>query len=150
MQSQSPTPPSGWHVFLSRDFRFSVAYPDEYAIVPEGSTRDDGRAFRVRFQDKQLLQTGFGTLEPPRFTVDVFAATSETALRSWLASSNRLPAGAVVTPVAQAGAREALRVQLSIQLAPNDFYYYAAGEYIYSLIPLGEFGSQMLASFRLL
>jgi len=151
-QPQNPlsppgTIPAGWQTYSDSKYRFAVQYPTDYGVVPEKTAPPGDVASRVRFQDKQLLSTEFADLEPARFTVEVFAARP-AALSAWLRSNNRLPPAATTTPVALAGAREGLRVQQPQQLAPNDFYYFAAGDYVYALTPLGAYSSDMLASFR--
>ncbi|HXN00156.1 MAG TPA: hypothetical protein VN982_16945 [Candidatus Dormibacteraeota bacterium] len=147
--SPSGTVPAGWQTYTDATYRFAVAYPDEYGIIPEKTPPMGGAVERVRFQDKQLLSTDFADLEPARFTVEVFAA-KESSLTDWLRSINRLPAGATTTAVSLAGARKGIRVQTRQQLAPNDFYYFATNKYVYALTPLGMYSSAMLTSFRLL
>jgi hypothetical protein len=138
--------PVGWLVFTDTSHRFEVAYPPEFAIIPEKSEAT-GVVKRVRFQDKQLLATPFGELEPARLTIEVFSATT-TSLGEWLRSTGRLPAGATVTRRSLTGANEGARVQLRQQLAPNDFYYFSTDSFVYRLAPLGLHSSEMLASFR--
>jgi hypothetical protein len=147
--SPSGTVPAGWQTYTDATYRFAVAYPDEYGIIPEKTPPMGGAVERVRFQDKQLLSTDFADLEPARFTVEVFA-TKQSSLTDWLRSINRLPAGATTTAVSLAGARKGIRVQTRQQLAPNDFYYFATNKYVYALTPLGMYSSAMLTSFRLL
>jgi hypothetical protein len=147
--SPSGTVPAGWQVYTDATHKFEVAYPGEYGIVPEKTAPAGGAVSRVRFQDKSLLSTEFGELEPPRFAVEVFPA-KQSSLMDWLRSNNRLPAGATATTVAMAGAQEGLRVQQPQQLAPNEFYYFSTSGYVYAVTALGTHASTMLASFRLL
>ena len=105
---------------------------------------------RVRFQEKELLSSAFVDREPARFMVEVFFGDQATTLTAWLRSNNRLPAGAVTSTIALAGAAEGLKVQQRQQLAPNEFYYFARGRYIFAVTPLGAHSAEMLASFRFL
>jgi hypothetical protein len=146
----SPTVPAGWQTYSNTAYRFSVAYPDEYGLVPEIAPPPSGAVLRVRFQEKELLSSDFVDLEPARFTVEVFPLYPPTALASWLRLKDRLPRDATTRSVSLAGAREGLLVQQRQQLAPNQFYYFATAEYIYALTPLGANSPAILASFRLL
>jgi hypothetical protein len=141
---------SGWRTYTDPAYRFAISYPEAFDIVPEATPPANGVRKRIRFQDKQLLTGPIAELEPPRFTIEVFPTTGAVSLADWLRSVGRLSAGATVTPVALAGAREGVRVQLRQQLAPNEFYSFATSEYVYTLTPLGMYASDMLASFRLL
>jgi len=125
-------------------------YPDDFGILPEPSSLPSGAIKRVRFQDKQILSGQFAELEPSRFTIEVFKPGPASSLTEWLRSRNRLPPDAVITTVSLNGAREGVRVQRRQQLAPNEFYYFATTDYVYALIPLAEYGTKMIASFRLL
>jgi hypothetical protein len=139
--------PAGWLVFTDSSYRFEVAYPPAFAVVPE-NLPTTGSLKRIRFQDREILATPLGQLEPARLTIEVFPATA-TSLGDWLQSTGRLRAGAIVTRMPLAGASEGVRVQLQQQLAPNEFYYFSTNTYVYRLVPLGSHSAEMLASFRL-
>ena|SRR5262245_44758257 len=145
----SPIPP-GWRTYTDTTYRFTILYPDDFGILPEPSSLPSGAIKRVRFQDKQILSGQFAELEPSRFTIEVFKPGPASSLTEWLRSRNRLPPDAVITTVSLNGAREGVRVQRRQQLAPNEFYYFATTDYVYALIPLAEYGTKMIASFRLL
>ena len=143
--------PSGWQTYRDADYAFAIEFPPDYVIQaepaqPPASRRPPLR--RVRFQQRDIAAGQFADREPAQFTVEVFERIGRQGLREWLQSEGRLPQGAVVTPVRLEGADEGVRVQMRQQLAPNDFVYFARGEYIYALTPLGEHGDQMLATFR--
>lgn len=148
--SPTGTTPAGWRLHTEAAYRFVVAYPPDLGVLPENTAPTAGALKRVRFQDTQILSTRFAELEPPRFTVEVFAATPSTSLGDWLRSAGRLPDGAKATQMTLAGASEGLHVQLRQQLAPNEFYYFSTKEYVYRLTALGMYSSEMFASFRLL
>ena len=148
--SPSPAIPSGWPSYTNSQYGFAISYPDEYGIVPETTAPASGANLRVRFQEKALLSSDFVDLEPARFMVEVFVLAQPTTLTTWLRSKNRLPADALTSSTALAGAQEGLRVQQRQQLAPNDFYYFTKGNYVFALTPLGAHSAEMLASFRLI
>jgi len=146
-----PAAPSGWQTYSDADYAFALDFPPEYVIQAEPVQPPAARRLplrRVRFQQRDIAAGQFADREPAQFTVEVFERLGRQSLREWLQSEGRLPQDAVVTPVRLAGADEGIRVQMRQQLAPNDFVYFARGEYIYALTPLGEQGNQMLASFR--
>ncbi len=129
--------------------RFAISYPHDLGVQREATAPPSGALTRVRFQAKEILSSAFAEMEPPRLTVEVFTLKSGTSLTDWLRSVNRLPVGATTTRLTLAGASDGVRVQLRQQLAPNDFYYLAAGGLVYALTPVGD-SADMLASFRLL
>ena len=148
--SPAPAVPAGWQTYTNPLYGFAVSYPAEFGIVVETTPPPGGAAARVRFQVKELLTSAFVDREPARFTVEVFFGDQATTLAAWLRSNNRLPAGAVTSTFALAGAAEGLKVQQRQQLAPNEFYYFSSGRYIFAVTPLGEHSAGMLASFRLI
>lgn len=149
----SPAAPSGWQTYSDTAFAFAVDFPPDYVIQsepaqPAATRRPPLR--RVRFQQRDIAAGQFADREPAKFTIDVFERIGRQGLREWLQSEGRLPQDALVTSVRLAGADEGMRVQMRQQLSPNDFIYFARGEYIYALTPIGDQGGQMLASFRFL
>lgn len=154
-QPQGPTSPSGvvptgWLTYSDVIYSFSVAYPDEFGIVPEPGAAPGGALKRVRFLDKQLLAGQFADLEPPRFTVEVFPLGQASSLTEWARAAGRLSQGATTTAMTLAGAREGLRIQLRQQMAPNEFYYFLADQRVYALTAFGQYSAEMFDSFRLI
>jgi len=141
--------PAGWSDYTNTQYGFALSYPGEYGIVPETTPPASGANLRVRFQEKALLTSEFVDQEPARFMVEVFVLAQPPALTTWLRSKNRLPADALTSSMALAGAQEGLRVQQRQQLAPNDFYYFTNGNNVFALTPLGAHSAEILASFRL-
>jgi len=148
--SPSGTVPAGWLTYSDATFGFALAYPNEFGIVPESEPPPGGALRRVRFLEAEIVGGQFADLEPPRFTVAVFALGQSATLADWARSAGRLPRDATTTPVDLAGAREGLRIQLSLQMAPNDFFYFRTDQYVYALTPLGLHSAEMLDSFRLI
>jgi hypothetical protein len=148
---QPPAVPSGWQTFNDADYGFAIDFPPEYVIQAESAQPPDSRPpalRRVRFQRRDIAAGQFADREPAKFTIEVFERIRSHALREWLQSAGRLAAGAVVTAVGLQGAQEGVRITMRQLLAPNDFVYFAKGDYVYALTPLGEHGERMLASFR--
>lgn len=156
---QGPVVPSpvvqtaGWLTHTDSTYGFAVRYPEEYVILKEAilpTPTQPPAVQRVRFQEKEIAAGQFADLEPPRFSVDVFERRPAGSLRDWLRSHDLLPAGAAIAAIQLQGAREALRVALRQQIAPNEFVYASTDRYVYRLTALGQNGEEMIASFRLL
>ena len=143
--------PAGWRTYVDKAYGFSIRYPETYIILRElkrKSVATPRVAHRVRFQDKQLASGQTANLEPPQFSIEVLENNGFKPLRDWLQSDIQIGADDSVEPVHLDGAGEGLRVRNAMQLAPNDFYYFARGKYIFRLTPLGSHGEEMLNSFR--
>jgi hypothetical protein len=137
-------------IYSSAEYGFSLRYPDSLVILSEPATRLESRPpllRRVRFQEKEIAKTEFAEREPPRFSIQVFAAPA-ISLRVWLDAHGRVPGRAVVTEVKREGAREGLRVRDPRLLAPNEFFYYLTPRYVIQVTPLGPEGAAMLDSLR--
>ena len=137
------------HVFGCH-IRVRRGVPSEFGIVPESAPPPGGALQRVRFLEREIVGGQFADLEPPRFTVEVFALGPSTTLADWARAAGRLPRDAATTPVELAGAREGLRIQQRLQMAPNDFFYFRTDQRVYALTPLGAHSAEMLDSFRLI
>jgi hypothetical protein len=142
---------AGWRTYVDKAYGFSIRYPETYVILREPKSQPVATprvAHRVRFQDRQLASGQTADLEPPQFSIEVFEPSGSEPLRDWLQFAVHIGADDSVEPVHLDGAGEGLRVRNAMQLAPNDFYYFARGKYIFKLTPLGSHGEQMLNSFR--
>jgi len=148
--SPSGTVPAGWQTYSNASYGFALGYPDAFGIVPESGPPPSGAVLRVRFLEREMLAGQFADLEPPRFTVEVFALGSAGSLADWARASGRLAGDATITAMSLAGAREGMRVQQRLQLAPNDFYYFRTDQRVYALTPLGAHSAEMLDSFHLI
>ncbi len=91
-----------------------------------------------------LAASETANLQPPQFSIEVFANPGGTAVEEWLAT--HAPGIGAHTPVT-IGGKPGFRVQLNAQLAPNEFYFVANGQSIYKLTLLGQSAPQMLQSF---
>lgn len=144
--------PVKWLTYTDEAHRFSIQYPDSYVILPGVELRSGnvspGPVAQVRFQDQQLAAGDTADLEPPKFTVEVFAFTGNAPLERFIKSNVKFP-GASIGPYT-IGVLSGLRVSTGLMLSPNEFYFFAGPDYIYKLTPQGEYGDQMLQSFRIL
>jgi hypothetical protein len=144
--------PSDWPAYTDKAYSFTIKYPKTFVILREPTRQSEAVPHvrhRVRFQDKQLAAGQTAALEPPQFSIEVLENEGSLSLRDWLRYAVRTGAEDSVEPVHLDGAGEGLRVRNAMQLAPNEFYYFARGKYIFKLTPLGQYSEQMLDSFRL-
>lgn len=144
--------PSEWPTYRDKAYSFTIRYPKTFVILREPTRQSEAALHvrhRVRFQDKQLAAGQTAAIEPPQFSIEVLENERSLSLRDWLASAVHVGAEDSVEPFHLDGAGEGLRVRYAMQLAPNEFYYFARGKYIFKLTPLGQYSEQMLNSFRL-
>ena len=141
-----------WPLYEDEKYLFSVHYPEHYVVLDSG---EPGKfnvitaLHTVRFQEERIVEDGLEDLEPPKFTVDVFAGIGTQSLKDWI-SANRFSTGSsTVEAITVEGAKEAYRVTLNTLMAPNVFYYLATDDYVYRVVPLGPEAETMLASFKL-
>jgi hypothetical protein len=142
----------GWQMHTDHTYGFAIEYPKGYVILKEvtlPTPTQPPAVQRLRLQRKDIAAGQFADLEPPALTIQVFPRPSGHSLREWLDSFGLLPPGSEIASVQLQGAHEGLRVTLRQQLAPNEFLYFATDRYVYSLIPFGHEGENMLTSFRL-
>lgn len=140
-----------WRTYTDKAYGFSIKYPDTLIVLREPKSQPVTTprfVHRVRFQDKQLASAQTADLEPPQFSIEVLEHNGSAPLREWLRSNAQIGADDTVELVHLDGAEDGLRLRYAVQLAPNDFYYFARGKYIFRLTPLGLHGEEMLNSFR--
>ncbi|HJW89687.1 MAG TPA: hypothetical protein VJ436_03495 [Anaerolineales bacterium] len=135
-------------VYEDPEYNFSIAYPDVYVILPEIDLLnkvDQLLVHRVRFQDKKLASGDTANLELPQFTIEVFEKSGRETLEAFIDS--KAPSSSQREAIEINGLK-GFRIVLKILLAPNTFYYFSVGDYIYKLTPLGEYSEEMLQSFK--
>ncbi|HSL84897.1 MAG TPA: hypothetical protein VLF66_19135 [Thermoanaerobaculia bacterium] len=131
---------------------FAFSYPASLILLAEPDPLPERRpplVHRVRLLDRELAAGDTADLEPPQFSVEVYAG-AEGPLRPWLQAHGRIPAGSAVEALEVPGAREALRVRDPRLLAPNEFYWYVAGRHILLVVALGSEGEAVHETFSLL
>ena len=144
--------PADWPTYTDKTYPFKIKYPKSFVILSEPARLPEAAPhikYRVRFQDKYLAAGETARLEPPQFSIEVLENERSLNLRDWLASAVHVGAEDSVEPFHLDGAGEGLRVRYAMQLAPNEFYFFARGKYIFKLTPLGQYSEEMLNSFRL-
>jgi hypothetical protein len=137
-----------WNTFTENNYKFSIAYPQHFVILPEIDLLkniDQDLLFRVRFQDKELAEGDTADLEIPQFSVEVYTATTDT-LEAFL--KQRTPDASYEE--FHLGDLVGYKVVLARLIAPNEFYFFLAHGYVYKLTPLGEYGLEMLQTFKIL
>jgi hypothetical protein len=147
--AEQPAQPTDWLRYTDQQFGFSITYPNTYVLL-DAATASAAAAnpvHRVWFQDKTIASGATAALEPPAFAVDVFANPDGLALAQWL-DANEPHRDATRTAVT-VGDTPGYKVALTSYVAPGQFYYVAAGNAVYRLTPLGQYGEEMLKSFRL-
>jgi|GEM_PF-1749949 len=147
--AEQPAQPTDWQRYTDQQFGFSIAYPNTYVLLNAAATSATAPnlVHQVWFQDKVIAAGATAALEPPAFAVDVFANPDALALAQWL-DANEPHADATRTAVT-VGNTPGYKVALTTYIAPGQFYYVAAGNAVYRLTPLGQYGEEMLKSFRL-
>jgi len=143
-----PSRPVSWIVYTDEAYHFSISYPDFFTILPEyelSAAQMAGLVHRVRFQDKQLLNSEAGRREPAQFTIDVFQRGT-LPLEQWALSFG----GQGELQTVNIGNLVCIREQQNTLMAPNIFYYCASTEFWYRLTPLGMYSEDMLRSFKVL
>lgn len=135
-----------WNTFTENTYKFSIAYPQHFLILPEIdllTNIDQDLLFRVRFQDKELVESDTADLEIPQFSIEVYEATTDT-LEAFL--KQRTPDASYEE--FRLGDLVGYKVVLARLIAPNEFYFFLAHGYVYKLTPLGEYGLEMLQTFK--
>jgi hypothetical protein len=140
--------PAAWLTYSDPQYGYQINYPDIYTILNpiEKLNEVNSRLLsQVRFLETELAKSEVANLEPPKFTVEVYANPGRETLEAFLNTQAR---DGVREPY-QLGSLNGIRVYFNTLMAPNNFYYFTSGDYIYRLIPLGEYSQEMLQSFKL-
>jgi hypothetical protein len=154
-EGENGEPPVGvdnvnWLTYSDSEFRFSIKYPDIFAILdepqqPEGNV--PGLIHRVRFQDKSLLGADTADLEPPQFSIEVFTNSAGLVLQEWIQQNGMIPANSQVEDFPIAG-QPGLMVTRMELIAPGQFVFIGNNGLVFRLTPLGLYSEEMLKSFQ--
>ena len=139
--------PTEWLTYADPSFGFSIEYPDTYVIIEAADISSQTTTHSVHFQDAMLAQSETANLQPPQFALDVFEIPPDLSFEQWI--DNDVTFSGSTRESVDIGGRQGYVVTLSIQLAPNQFYYVADDDYYYKLTPLGIHGERMLQSFTI-
>ena len=137
-----------WIEYKDAQFGFSVSYPNTFVILEETedlSAIDATMAGRVRFQTRALAKGDTAALELPQFEIEVYD------------NINSLSLGDYIDQYSEPGERaeyeinglKGFQVAIDHPLAPNVFYYFAHGDHVFKLIPLGQYSENILESFQI-
>jgi hypothetical protein len=138
----SPMPPAEWKTLRDTTLGFAISYPD--VLTPNEAPGAQADALRsLHFFDSSRANQPGGNL--PQFSIDVFNNSGKLSLDQWLDANAKDGMRQAMTIDNQQG----YQVTLPIEIAPNQFYYVISGGRVYKLTPLGEYGQQMLQSFKL-
>jgi hypothetical protein len=137
-----------WIDYKDAQFGFTVVYPDTFVILEETedlSAINATLAGRVRFQTRDLAKGDTAALELPQFEIEVYD------------NVNNLSLGDYIDQYSEPGERteyeinglKGFEVAIDHPLTPNVFYYFAHEDYVYKLIPLGQYSENILESFQI-
>lgn len=140
--------PANWLTYTDPQYGYQINYPDTYSIlnpIEKLTEINPSLLSQVRFLETELANSQVANLEPPKFTVEVYANPGRETLEAYLDVQAR---DGIREPY-QLGNLSGIRVYFNTLMAPNNFYYFENGDFIYRLIPLGEYSEAMLQSFKL-
>lgn len=141
-----------WKAYTDEKYGYSVNYPISYVILPEGDLDLYTGAkplHVVRFQDEVIAKGDLADREPPKFSIEIFTRPASVPLKDWILSNKFASNTADYEAIELIGAKEGLKVSLRILMDPNTFYYFATEQYIYRIVPSGQYSQEMRASFKL-
>jgi hypothetical protein len=138
-----------WLTYEDAIYKFSVEYPDVYVILDEPedlAAIDPTLLYRVRFQDQALATGDTAALELPQFTIEVFDNISHLSLGEYL---DQKASEEGERSEFTLGDLSGYKIMSKHPLGPNEFYYFAHGDYIFKLTPLGQYSNDILLSFQI-
>ena len=145
---------SHFQLYRSELCHFQIGYPNgspaDY-VPQEGAVESQGSATvcRVAFQDRVLAQSDTAAFQPPMFLIEVFDRGNSTqTLEAWLQAQPMLGKNNATTEPTTLSGVAGLKVTLMQEMAPNQFFFVAKGNYVYKLTPLGLYGNAMLGTFK--
>ena len=142
---------AAWQVYTDAAYCFRVLYPPAFAVEPAGGGDvlfGATAIATVSFVDTQNEQA---EIAPSPFVVRVFAIQPGQSLNAWLESNGVIGGGAnVETKPFRTDKLEGIRVTSLDFVAPGWSVFVLRGERVYQLVPLGEEGETMLATFEFL
>lgn len=142
---------AAWLVYTDATYGFRVLYPPAFAVEPAGGGDvlfGATAIATVSFVDTQNEQA---EIAPSPFVVRVFAIQPGQSLNAWLESNGVIGGGAnVETKPFRTDKLEGIRVTSLDFMAPGWSVFVLRGERVYQLVPLGEEGETMLATFEFL
>ncbi len=139
--------PVNWIAYADPNFGFSLRYPDIYTTLTEPQNFADvapDLIGRFRLLEPSLAKSDFAELEPPKFSIEIYANDAGLSLNDWLDAN--LPSGDKET--VQIDGINCTKLTQQILLAPNQFIVCEYSGNIYKFTPLGLYSEDILASFK--
>jgi hypothetical protein len=139
-----------WQTYTNKDFGYSIDYPQNYTPLP---TPDIERYIpspldEITFFRQAVITNQATSYTPPDFAIRVYAHEPETTLFEWLRAHQLLGAQDPAPEPYSVSGSEGVKVCATAPIAPECIIYILEGEYIFALIPNGDYAETMLASFR--
>jgi len=136
-----------WLTYNDQVYAFSIEYPSIYTILPETEKSVDdapAKIHQIRFQDIQLATGETAEFELANFTIEVFEL-GDLSLEAFIAQNET---DGNMEPY-KVNNLKGFRVYYNQLIAPNEFYFFSANDYVYKLTPLGPYSQEMLQSFQI-
>jgi len=139
--------PVNWTAYTDPNFGFSLQYPDTYTILeepPNFTEISPTMIGRLRMLEPSLANSDFAELEPPKFSIEIYANDEGLSLNAWVDAN--LPGGDKENfEIDGANCTKLTRQAL---LAPNQFIVCEYSGNMYKFTPLGLYSEEILASFK--
>lgn len=137
-----------WKTYTDTRFKFSISYPPDFVswVSATPADKQPQPLTAVRFLEEKLARSETAELQVPNAQVEVYRLAPETTLESWLVAHEP---DATRTKIV-VGGLEGYRTTRMILIAPNQSVWFTDGTSVFRLTFLGEHGTQMLESFRLI
>jgi hypothetical protein len=131
-----------WLEYEDSDLGFTISYPA--TLVP--SSVDVGELDTSALAVIEFRDLTSGELEPPFISIWV-AENTQISLEGWIAELAATGSSWQRQDITLDGV-DAVQMCSSTFIAPGCHVFVASGELVYQLVPLGEYGDQMLATFE--
>ncbi|MEW5830369.1 MAG: hypothetical protein AB1846_15885 [Chloroflexota bacterium] len=139
--------PVNWIAYTDPNFGFSLQYPDIYTILSEPQNFSDiapSMIGRWRLLDSSLANSDVADLEPPKFSIEIYANDEGFSLNEWMDAN--LPGGDKES--VEIDGANCTKLTRQALLAPNQFIVCEYGGNMYKFTPLGLYSEEILASFN--
>ena len=139
--------PVNWITYIDPNFGFSLQYPDTYTTLAEPQNFAEiapALIGRLRLLEPSLAKSDFAELEPPKFSIEIYANDPGLSLNDWMDAN--MPSGDKET--AQIDNINCTKLTQQILLAPNQFIVCEYSGNIFKFTPLGLYSEEILASFK--